>query len=97
MTAKARDIMKVHHMLAHASEEITRKTAEAMGIVTTSQCGPREACLQAKAKRAVAKMADKRANMKRKRFYVNVDEPIKHSSLEGNKNVAIFVDDCTRF
>ena len=32
-----RDVMEVHRMLAHPSEDITRKTAEVMGIETTGQ------------------------------------------------------------
>ena len=31
----SRDVMEVHRMLAHPSEDITRKTAEIMGIETT--------------------------------------------------------------
>ena len=50
-TAKARDVMKVHHMLADPSEEMTQKTLPAMGIAMTGQWGPCEARLQVKAKR----------------------------------------------
>ena len=50
VAAEARSIMEVHRMLAHPSKEVTRKTAEAMGIATTGQWGSCEACLQAKAK-----------------------------------------------
>lgn len=32
-----RDVVEVHRMLAHPSEDITRRTAEKMGIETTSQ------------------------------------------------------------
>ena len=35
----SRDVMGVHRMLAHPSEDITRKTAEMMGIETTGQWG----------------------------------------------------------
>ena len=45
------DVMEVHRMLAHPSEDITRKTAEMMGIKTTGQWGACETCFQAKAKR----------------------------------------------
>ena len=38
-------------MLAHPSEDITRKTAEIMGIETTGHTGACETCFQAKAKR----------------------------------------------
>lgn len=45
MAAKARDIIEVHGILAHPSEEITRETAEVMGIATTGQWGlARRAC-----------------------------------------------------
>ena len=65
VATKARDIMEVHHILAHPSEERTQKTAEVMVIATTDQWGPYEACLQAKVKgHAVLKMTDKRANVK---------------------------------
>ena len=33
----SRDVMEVHRMLAHPSEDLTRKTAEIMGIKTTGQ------------------------------------------------------------
>ena len=48
VAAKTHDMIAVHRMLAHPSEEITRKMAEAMGIVTTGQWGPREAIRRAK-------------------------------------------------
>ena len=44
-----------------------------------------------------AKHDGKRANVKEKRFYVDVGGPMKHSSLGGNNYVVIFVDDCTGF
>ena len=55
------DGMEVHRMLAHPSEDITRKTAEMVGIETTGQWGACETCFQAKAKRhAVPKKTDER-------------------------------------
>ena len=35
----SRDVMEVHRMLAHPSEDITRKTAVMMGIATTGRWG----------------------------------------------------------
>ena len=94
----SRNVMEVHRMLAHPSEDITRKTAEMMGIETTGQWGACETCFQAKAKRhAVPKKTDERASVKRQRFFVDVGGPMKHSSLDGNSYVVILVDDCTRF
>ena len=37
VAAKARNIIEVHHMLAHPSADTRGKTAEAMGIATTGQ------------------------------------------------------------
>ena len=92
----SRDVMEVHRMLAHPSVDITRKTAEMMGIETTGQWGACEACFQAKAKRhAVPKKTDERASVKGHRFFVDVGGPTKHSSLGWNSYV-VFVDDCTR-
>ena len=55
----SRDVMEVHRMLAHPSENITRKTAEMMRIETTGQWGACETCFQAEAKRyAVPKKTD---------------------------------------
>ena len=94
----SRDVMKVHRMLAHPSEDITRKAAEMMWIEMTGQWGAYETCFLAKAKRyAVPKKTDERASVKGQRFFVNVGGPMKHSSLGGNSYVVIFVDDCTRF
>ena len=94
----SRDVMEVHRMLAHPSEDITRKTAEMMGIETTGQLGACETCFQTKAKRhAVPKKTDERVSVKGQRFFVDVGGPMKHSSLGGNSYVVIFVDDCTRF
>ena len=50
MAAKAHDMVEVHRVLAHHGTEITQKTVQAMGIVTTGQWGPCEACLQAEDK-----------------------------------------------
>ncbi|CAM9922437.1 unnamed protein product, partial [Ascophyllum nodosum] len=94
----SRDVMGVHRMLAHPSKDITRKTAEMVGIETTGQWGACETCFQAKPKRhAVPKKTDERASVKGQRFFVDVGGPMKHSSLGGNSYVVIFVDDCTRF
>ena len=94
----SRDVMEVHHMLAHPSEDITRKTAEMMGIETTGQWEACEACFQAKAKRhAVPKKTDERASVKGQRFFVDVGGRMKHSILGRNRYVVIFVDDCSRF
>ena len=60
----SRDVMEVHRMSAHPSEDITRKTAEMVGIETTGQWGACETCFQAKAKRhAVPKKTDERASV----------------------------------
>ena len=93
----SRDVMEVHRMLAHPSEDITRKTAEMMGIETMDQWGACETCFQAKAKRhAVPKKTDERASMRGQRLFVDVGVLMKHSSLGGNSYVVIFVYDCTR-
>ena len=99
MGARAsRDVMEVHRMLAHPSEDITRKTAEMMGIETTGQWGACETCFQAKAKRhAVLRKTDERASVRGQRFFVDVGGPMKHLSLGRNSYVVIFVDDSTRF
>ena len=94
----SRDVMEVHRMLAHPSEDITRKTTEMMGVETTGQWGACETCFQVKAKRhAVPKKKDERASVRGRRFFVDVGGPMKHSSLGGNSYVVTFVDDCTRF
>ena len=94
----SRDVMEVRRMLAHPSEDITRKTAEMMGIETMGQWGACETCFQVKAKRhAVLRKTDERASVKGQRFFVDVGGPMKHSSLGGNSYVVIFVDECTRF
>ena len=95
---ESRDVMELHRMLAHPSEDIPRKTAEMMEIETTGQWGECETCFQAKEKRhAVPKKTDERARVRGQRFFVDVGGPMKHSSLGGNSYVVIFVDDCTRF
>ena len=94
----SRDVMEVHRMLAHPSEDITRKTAEMMGIETTGQWGACETCFRAKAKRnAVPKKTDEWVSVKGQSFFVDVGGPMKHSSLGGNSYVVVFVEDCTRF
>ena len=54
----SRDVMGVHRMLAHPSEDITRKTAEMMEIETTGQWGACETCFQAKVKRQAVQWVD---------------------------------------
>ena len=94
----SRDVMEAHRILAHPSQDITRKTAEIMGIETTGQWGACETCFQAKVKRhAVPKKTGERASVKGQRFFGDVVGPMKHSSLGGNNYVVIFVDDCTHF
>ena len=94
----SRDVLEVHRMLAHPSENLTRKTAEMMRIETTGQWEACETCFQAKAKRyGVSKKTDERASVKGQRVFTDVGGPIKHSGLGGNSYVVIFVDDCTRF
>ena len=61
----SRDVMEVHRMLAHPSEDITRETAEMMGIETASQWGACETCFQAKANRhAVPKKTDETVSVR---------------------------------
>ena len=92
------DVMEAHRVLAHPRGDVTRKTAEMMGIEMTGQWGACETCFQAKVKRhAVPKKTDERASVKGQRFYVDVGGPMKHSSLGGNSYVVIFVDGCIRF
>ena len=94
----SRDVMGVHRMLAHPSEDITRKTVEIMEIGTTGQWGACETRFQAKAKRhAVPKKTVERASVRGQQFFVDVGGPMKHLSLGGNSYVVVFVDDCTRF
>ena len=94
----SRDVMEVHCMLAHPSEDMTRKTTEMMEIEMTGQWGACETCFQAKVKRhAVPKKTDERARVESQRFFVDVGGLMKHSSLGGNSYVVIFVDDCTHF
>ena len=94
----SREVMEVHRMLAHLSEDKTRMTAEMMGIEKTGQWGACETCHQAKAKRhAAPKKTDERASVKGHRFLVDVGGPMKHSSLSGNSYIVIFVNDCIRF
>ncbi|CAN0151932.1 unnamed protein product, partial [Ascophyllum nodosum] len=94
----SRDVMEVHRMLVHPSEDITRKTVVMMGIEATGQWGACEMCFQIKAKRhAVPKKTDERASVRGQRLFVDVGGPMKHSSLGGNSYVVIFVNDCTRF
>ena len=93
----SRDVMEVHRMLAHPSENITRKTAEMMRIETTGQWEACETCFQAKAKQhGVSKKTDERASVKGQRVFIDMGGPMKHSGLGGNSYVVIFVDDCTR-
>ena len=94
----SRDVIKVHRMLAHPSEDITRKTAEMMGIGTMGQWGACETCSQEKAKRhAVPKKTVERESVRGQRFFVDVGGPMKHSSFGGNSYAVIFVEDCNRF
>ena len=65
----SRDVMEVHRMLAHPSEDNTRKTAEIMGIEMTGQWGACETCFQAKAKRhVVPKKTDERASVRTRKI-----------------------------
>ena len=56
--AKAHDMVAVHRLLAHPSEEMTQKTVQSMGIATTGQWGPFEAPLQMKVKQKAVQWID---------------------------------------
>ena len=87
----SRDVMEVHRMLAHPSEDITRKTVDIMRIQTTGQWGACKTCFQAKANQhAVPKKTDERASVRGQRFFVDVGGPMKHSSLGGNSSTSSF-------
>ena len=65
----SRDGMEIHRMLAHPSEDITRKTTEMMGIETTGQWEACEICFQAEAKRhAMPKKTDERASVRTRKI-----------------------------
>ena len=59
VAAKAHYMMEVHRVLEHPSEEITKKTVQAMRIATTGHWGPCEERLQVKAKRQVVQWIDR--------------------------------------
>ena len=86
------DVMEVHRMLAHLSEDITRKTVEMIGIEWTGQWEAAcETCFQAKAKRhTVPNKTDERASMRGQRFFADVGGPMKHLSLGGNSYTSSF-------
>ena len=58
VVAKAYDRVEVHRMLAHPSEEIMQKAAQAMGVATTGLWRSCEARMQAKAKRQAVQWID---------------------------------------
>ena len=98
VAAKARNIMKVHRVLAHPCKDITWETAETMVIATTGQRVSSKAYLLVKAKRYTGpKVMNERASVKRQLFFVDVGGPMKHSSLGGNNYAVTFVDDFNRF
>ena len=65
----SRDVMEVHRMLAHPSEDITRKTAMMMGIETTGRWGACETCFLVKVKRhAELKKTDELASVRTRKI-----------------------------
>ena len=58
VAVKSHNIIEVHHVLAHGSEEITQKMVQAMEVATKVQWGPCEARLQADAKQQAVKWID---------------------------------------
>ena len=58
VAVKAHDMVEIHHVLAHTSEETTQKTVQTMVIATTGQWGPWEARLQVKEKWQVMQWND---------------------------------------
>ena len=58
VAVKVRDEMKVHHVLADPSEEMTQNTVQAIEIVTTGQWVPCEVRLQVKAKPLAVQFID---------------------------------------
>ena len=58
LAANARDIVEVHRVLAHSSEEITQKTAQGVEIATMDQWGFCEARLQVESKRQAVQWND---------------------------------------
>ena len=77
------DVMEIHRMLAHPSEEFTRKTAEMMRIETTGQWEACEICFQAEAKRhAMPKKTDERASVRTRKIV----ERQAVQSVDGPKN-----------
>lgn len=72
----ARDIMEVHQFLGHASEDITRGTAQIARVKLTGAWIPCVQCSEANVRRyAVPKTTDSQAIKRAGRFLVGITDP----------------------
>ena len=92
------DIKEVHHLLAHPSENITRETAKAAGIIMTGEWRTCVECDRSKADRhAAPKMTDNCASEQAALLYVDLAGPMEAESAGEIRYVMIIVDDFSRF
>ena len=93
-----RDIMKVHRLLAHPSETITRATTKATGIIITGEWRPCMECDQSKAHRhVVPRTTDHRALERMPLLYVDLAGPVESENTDESRYVMMIADDFSSF
>lgn len=92
-----REIMDMHRLLGHPSEQITRGTAKAADVALACEWRPCIGCSNAKAHHhAVPMTTDNRATERSERIFVDLGGAMHAPSLGGSNYVMIIVDDHTR-
>ena len=90
----SRGIVEMHRLLQHPSEQITRDTAEKLGVKLSGPWRPCVTCSKTKARRnAVPKSTNTCSARWAGRFFADLGGSMPAKSLGGSKYVIICVDD----
>ena len=94
---KKMHIMKVHHMLGHANEDVVRRTARNLGYELKGKMIPCISCSIAKAKqKSVPKRAQSPSTVRGERLFIDISS-VRGKSYGGVKFWLLVVDEATNF
>ena len=92
------DIMIFYQLVGHPGEDITRRTAQVVGLRLTGKWNACEECSEARVMRhAVPKSTETRADKRAGRVFIDLARTFHVESLAGSRFAMLCVDDFSRY
>ena len=92
------DTMMFHQLVGHPGEDLTRRTAQVVGLPLTGKWNACEKCSEARVmSHAVPKSTENRADKRAGRVFIDLARPFHVESLAGSRFAMLSVDDFSRY